>query len=65
MLRNLLLDRALRASVEREGFALGTLPSPPDGFLRPGDPMGKMIAWTFYVYVLSVLLPRSVSEDAK
>jgi hypothetical protein len=53
----ILLDRVLRTSVARQGFALGTSPSPLDGFMRPGDPMGKMIAWTFYV--LFVFLPCS------
>ena len=55
VLRNLLLDRVLRASVARQGFAFET-PSPPDGFVYLADPaMGRMIPWTSCV--LSVLPP--------
>jgi hypothetical protein len=54
MVIRIILWSFLNSSLRSLRFALGA-PSPPDGFLRPGDPMGKMVAWTFYVYVLSVL----------
>jgi hypothetical protein len=54
MLRNLLLDRALRASVARQYPSL-----PPDRFVRLAGPrVGKMIARMFCI--LSVLFPYAL-----
>jgi len=62
MLWILLHGCVFHVSAARQAFTFEAL-SPLDGFLRPGDPMGKMVAWKSYV--LSVLLPSSVSEDAR
>src|SRR5215213_9278092 len=49
MLRNLLLDRVLRACIAPQGRTLGT-PSSPDGFVRLADPTmdGEKGAWAFW-----------------
>jgi hypothetical protein len=50
MLRNLLLDRVLRACIASQGRTLET-PSSPDGFVRLADPtMGKRVLGRFAYY---------------